>query len=50
MLALVNRAESRLELEGPAPPGQELKLKPALVPTIEPTPDPSTDKDRGVPL
>jgi membrane protein len=50
MLALVNRAEARLELEGPAPPGQELKLKPALVPTIEPTPDPSTDKDRGVPL
>ncbi|MBC8095792.1 MAG: hypothetical protein H7Y43_08265 [Akkermansiaceae bacterium] len=31
MFALVNRAQARLELTPPAPPGEDLKLTPALI-------------------
>jgi membrane protein len=36
MLALVGRAQARLEFQAPQTAGDELKMKPALVPTIEP--------------
>ena len=40
MLALVNRAQARLELVPPTPIGEEIKLKPAFVPPAETAPQP----------
>ncbi len=45
MLALVNRAQARLELVAPTAADAEVKMKPALVPTIAPVPESADEKN-----
>ena len=47
MLALVRRAQARLELAAPTTADDEIKMKPALVPTIEPAAE-SADKNNAL--
>ena len=45
MLALVRRAQARLELAAPPAAGDEIKMKTALVPTIEPAAESAAEKN-----
>ena len=45
MLALVSRAQARLELVAPTTADDEIKLKPALVPTIAPAAESAAEKN-----
>ena len=45
MLTLVHRAQARLELAAPAAAGDEIKMKPALVPTIAPAAESAEEKN-----